>query len=137
MNAMELLVYRESTIFLPGFVPRVFEIKERAATGEIEYKMERLEPFASVTGVLNSFFAVGGAKDALFSCSKFMLDCLFQLYLVHEHLNLVHSDVSPSNIMYSKVDKIWKLIDYNQAMTRSESTKRVAGTPRFHCFRIR
>jgi len=45
-------------------------------------------------------------------------------------MQLVHSDISPWNIMYSETTKTWKLIDFDQSRFTSESLtdSRVAGT---------
>ena len=129
---VELQVYREASVFVPGFLPRVYEITGSLGNGMVEYTMELMEPFASeYSGLHSCFVASGGAKDMLYVASKFMLDCLFQLHLFHEQLGLVHADISPANIMYSTIDHIWKLIDFDHAMPRSQSelTSRTAGTP--------
>lgn len=48
---------------------------------------------------------------------------LYGLYVLHEEFGIVHADISPSNIMFSEVDDIWKLHDFQTAMLLKDSLK--------------
>ena len=51
------------------------------------------------------------------------------LYILHDRLGLVHSDISEHSIMYSREESLWKLVGYGHACSLQESlsTPRVAG----------
>lgn len=55
---------------------------------------------------------------------------LYELLVLHEYLGYVHSDISPNNIMFSVIGRIWKLNDFNQSRPIQESLEisRTAGT---------
>jgi hypothetical protein len=65
----------------------------------------------------------------------FALHVLYGLYVLHEEFGIVHGDISPSNIMFSEIDDIWKLNDFETAMLLENSlkTKRSIGTSGYIC----
>lgn len=58
---------------------------------------------------------------------------LYGLYVLHNVVGFVHADISPLNLMFSPIDGIWKLSDFDHSMPISESieTCRTAGTPSY------
>jgi serine/threonine protein kinase len=58
---------------------------------------------------------------------------LYGLHVLHKIAGFVHADISPSNVMFSLIDGIWKLSDFDHSMPISESlkTSRTAGTPSY------
>ena len=49
------------------------------------------------------------------------LHVLYSLYVLHEEFGIVHSDISPGNIMFSELDDVWKLNDFQTAMLLKDS----------------
>ena len=68
--------------------------------------------------------------QSLFKCTTFVIHCLYGLYLLHESVGIIHSDISPTNILFSPLHKIWKLNDFDQSLEVQQSLKnpRIAGT---------
>jgi serine/threonine protein kinase len=58
---------------------------------------------------------------------------LYGLYVLHKIVGFVHSDISPFNLMFSSIDGIWKLSDFDHSIPIAESLKncRIAGTPSY------
>jgi hypothetical protein len=71
----------------------------------------------------------------IFEATTFALHVLYGLYVLHEEFGIVHGDISPSNIMFSEIDDIWKLNDFETAMLLENSlkTKRSIGTSGYIC----
>lgn len=83
-----------------------------------------------------NFSAIVGnscAESLLLEGLTFAVNVLFQLQILHDKIGFVHSDISPSNIMFSEILGIWKLNDYDQAfpIEKSARTPRTAGTQDF------
>jgi len=55
------------------------------------------------------------------------------LWYLHSSIGMVHSNISPRNIMYCLKDQLWKIVNFNQAMPIEKSlhTARTAGTESF------
>ncbi len=133
-HPLELEVYRVLMLYYSAYFPIVHEIKEIPG-GEVVITMELLEHLLDDFGQLHEYFLadVEYTSELFSRCALFAVDCLFQLHLLHERLKVVHSDLSPNNIMFSTRDGLWKLIDFDQSMLIEDSvkTERVAGTPGF------
>ena len=53
-----------------------------------------------------------------------------ELHILHDKLKIVHGDLKPANIMFSQLDNVWKIIDFDRSAPIDESSKteRTAGT---------
>jgi len=132
----ELQILRKVALF-PRHFPVISDYKiilESEDSGMIEYEMEDLKAiFNQRHGTWHEVMLLEDPVEALVGCLTFVLDCLYSLYLLHEHFGFVHSDISLWNIMYSESSDSWKLIDFDQSLELEESVKtsRTAGTPGF------
>jgi serine/threonine protein kinase len=45
---------------------------------------------------------------------------MYGLHILREKLKIVHGDLKPNNIMYSKVDISWKNIDFDHSAAIKE-----------------
>jgi hypothetical protein len=123
----ELKIYLKLAIF-PNHFPVVYDfIIESYERQEICYEFEKMEMITESARM----FVHDNSLDLFYAALKFALDCLYGLYILHEVVGVIHSDISPNNIMYSHLHDTWKLNDFNHSLEVSESlkTKRVAGTP--------
>lgn len=124
----------EATSYLSYYLKPHFAHKywstEDVNTNTVKYCFEKLEPLTDDDGGLSAGIISRDPLQFIIDYTKFFLDCSFNLYLLHSQARLVHSDIAPNNIMYSLRDSMWKIIDYNHAMSLDESlfTKRTAGT---------
>ena len=89
--------------------------------GLIKYRFEKMIPITSERKPMDA---------ALVDALTFAIHCLHGLYILHDIVNLVHGDISPNNILFSSLDNIWKLIDFDRSMPvhESERIKRISGT---------
>ena len=71
--------------------------------------------------------------DCMFFSTRFAVNCLMSLHILHETLGIVHGDISSNNIMFSTEDDCWKIIDFDQSIGISQSLglSRKAGTEGF------
>lgn len=71
----------------------------------------------------------------ILEAATFALHILYGLDVLHEELGVVHGDISPRNIMFSEIDDIWKLNDFETAMKLEDSLKikRSIGTSGYIC----
>lgn len=100
----------------------------------IIFKFEKMIPFL-VNGDFGPLVRHNCEESLLLDALTFTLHILYELLLLHERLLFVHSDISPSNIMFSKMSGIWKLNDFNQSfpINKSSCTVRIAGTDEYIC----
>lgn len=96
---------------------------------KIIYEIESLEPLEEA-GYVSSILHQIHPDDSLFASICFAVQTLYGLHVLHESFNIVHSDISPTNIMYSSIHKCWKVIDFDQSLSLEKSVKRsrIAGT---------
>ena len=71
----------------------------------------------------------------ILEAATFALHVLYGLEVLHEEFGVVHGDISPRNIMFSEIDDIWKLNDFETAMQLENSLKikRSIGTSGYIC----
>lgn len=78
------------------------------------YEFERLIPSQKyIDDCLN-------LERSLIPFLKFSFDCLFALHILHERIGVIHCDISPSNIMYSEIDGVFKLFDFNLSIKKED-----------------
>jgi len=119
-------------IKFPEIFPILFHFERDGQGGALRYVFEKLRGLtenSEITSLLHCYTAI----ESLHNCLLFSINCLYSLYLLHEDIGIVHSDLSISNIMYSGKSGRWKLIDFNQSMSITESLarSRTAGTVGF------
>lgn len=132
-DPFESNVYCRCAALFTHVFPRLYSFKQtETPEGPLfEYLFERMEPFAHEGHFLSSeFFDRRDEFKFISECLRFSIHILYGLHLLHTQLKIVHSDVKPSNIMYSRLDNVWKLIDFNQSEPIEDSLKtaRTAGT---------
>jgi hypothetical protein len=113
--------------------PRVFSSKS-TESGGIEYEMELMESMINYdSGRLCDQLLGDTFELTLVKYLRFGLHVLYGLHTLHTVTDLVHSDISFRNIMYSSIDGFWKINDFDQTMNieESKSLSRIAGTPGF------
>ncbi len=130
-NYTELEINRRLYAMFPTFFARLYSYKLNQDE-TTSYVFENMIPLVE-NGWFGKIFENCNHSEFLLECSKFLLDCCFGLFLLHKHMKFIHSDISASNIMFSSIDRVWKLIDFDQAMPTAESliTSRKAGTKFF------
>lgn len=71
----------------------------------------------------------------ILEAATFALHALYGLEILHEEFGVVHGDISPRNIMFSEIDDIWKLNDFETTMKLEDSLKikRSIGTSGYIC----
>lgn len=127
----ELEILRKLALF-PDFFATLYSAT--VVDKRIDYEFERMFPLVNLR---NSSFSreihFPHPLDSMFACIKFSVQCLAGLHLLHDYMNLVHSDISVNNIMFSLKSKSWKIIDFDQSMEIEDSLKysRKAGTRGF------
>jgi len=131
--------FRNSSLF-----PQMISSKVDYESKTVTYTFEKMTEFMG-TGNLGLFIEHGNffgsqIRDkhpdyVILEAATFALHVLYAIYVLHEELGIVHGDISPKNIMFSKIDDIWKLNDYETAMLLEDSlkTKRTIGTPGCIC----
>ena len=135
----ELDLYKSKYFNEASYFPRVFSIIEDTKNQTVSYAFEKMSPLIG-TGSLGGFFGsrhLFGPKIRTNCIDYLMLDAstallhvLFGLHILHEHFEVIHGEISPSNIMFSSLDDSWKLNDFDCALPVLESlkTKRSVGT---------
>ena len=122
------------------FFPKIFNIVHDQKEDLIIYEFEKMNPFIDNYGYTNIFNREdeNEEEDAcftekLFESLKFSLHCTYELYILHKVIGIVHSDISPNNILFSSLDNIWKITDFNQSMKieNSKNISRIAGTENY------
>lgn len=129
-SAREFSIYQEHLCKFDKFFPKVYHMeKVRKDLNLYRYVFERMLPMKTVKNVLvHTDFNLN-----LLDAAEFTLAILNCLHILHDKFEFVHSDLSPSNIMYCNYSDAWKLNDYDHCLPIKESlaTKRTAGTPGF------
>lgn len=127
-KSYESQIYLTSGLFLP-FLPRLVYLREHEEDPRYEvFVFEKMTPIVDRnTGNFNKCIRT---DEPVIDAVTMAIHLLYELYLLHTHMGYVHSDISPNNVMFSSVNKIWKLNDFNQAMPikKSLETVRIGGT---------
>lgn len=100
----------------------------------VDFEFEEMIPLVDFNdGIINEIVYSDNFFESLIKSTIFSVHCLYGLYILHESVEIIHSDISPSNILYSPLDEIWKLNDFDQSMEIEKSliTPRTAGTEGF------
>lgn len=135
-SLFELAVYKKCSAYFPSFFPRIYEIEESAGFdgNKIKYTFELMKPLVTrETGVSNILLGKDPVSNII-EIVKCMIDCLYELHLLHSVIGILHCDISPLNIMYSEVDRIWKILDFDSSIEKSRAKadpSRRVGTPGF------
>ena len=98
---------------------------------EVNFEFENMIPLVDTdAGFVCDLVFENRFFGSLVKCTTFAIHCLYSLYVLHESVGVIHSDISPFNIMHSALDNIWKLNDFEQSLEieKSLSTPRTAGT---------
>lgn len=105
-----------------------------SADNKIAYTFERMKPLVTPEiGFSALLFSLDPFAN-LVNMTKLTIDCLFELHLLHSVIGVIHRDISPVNIMYSEIDGIWKILDFNLSITTAKAKvdrSRVVGTRGF------
>lgn len=131
--------FRNSSIF-PQMISADVDYKSKTVT----YTFEKMSDFIG-SGDLGLYIEHGKffgpqirdkhPEFVILEAATLALHVLYGLYFLHEELGIIHGDISPRNIMFSCIDDIWKLIDFETALPLEVSlkTKRSIGTPGYIC----
>jgi len=129
----ELKILLELANF-PQLFPELFDYKiERLEDGTnmILYEFEYLDELRDEYGCISDLIDFKDDHQMIIaSCLLFAIQTLYGLHTLHEVVGIVHSDISPSNVMFSNLHDTWKLNDFNQSMKVGPSLylQRIAGT---------
>ena len=125
---IELEMFRRLSMF-PLFFPKVYSVnrvKSLNPEGDLVicYELEEM------ISIFDKELQCENFIDGFVECLVFATHCLHGLYLLHKVLGVIHSDISPANIMFSNLHNVWKISDFNQSMGIDESsrTRRTGGT---------
>lgn len=127
-SSIELEMFHRLSMF-PLFFPKVYsvnKIKNLNSEGDLGicYELEEM------ISIFDKDLQCENFIDTFVECVMFATHCLHGLYLLHKVLGVIHSDISPANIMFSNRHNVWKISDFNQSMGIDESnrTRRTGGT---------
>lgn len=116
----ELDVYLECSAYFPRNFPRIYSFEvEEDSEGE---KVEIVYKFEKMVHIYNSKFKFSPKlfdlddHRSLVLNLKLILDSMFNLHLLHSKIGIIHRDISMTNIMYSSVDDMWKIHDFNLSL---------------------
>jgi hypothetical protein len=126
----EIDVYRAIPTHYKIFFPLIHKFHVDPEDPKIHiFKIEILKPIWE-RDRLGAMIRTGNLRKLILEASTFAVHILFDLLILHEKAGYVHSDVSPSNIMFSERLNIWKLMDFDLSLPVEESwnTSRRAGT---------
>ena len=112
-SRLELAIYTECAAYFPSIFPRIYGIQESEDLS-LRYDFEKMLPFQSqlVDWVRK--------EHTMFPFLKFALDCLFELHILHELIGVIHRDISPANIMFSEVDGVFKIFDFDLSIRKGD-----------------
>jgi len=112
-SRLEFAIYCECAAYFPSIFPIIYNMAE-FDDKRIEYEFEKLLPFqAYICDRVNE-------EHSIIPLFRFALDCLFGLHALHETIGVIHRDISPSNIMFSEVDRVFKILDFDLSVRKSE-----------------
>jgi serine/threonine protein kinase len=130
MSRTEFLIHLKLAPF-SQFFPKVFNVSHDKESELIIYEFEEMDSFINELGLMTLFnYESATFTQRVFDSLRFSLHCAYGLFILHKIVGYVHSDISPNNIMFSKIDKVWKIIDFDQSapISDSKTRSRVAGT---------
>lgn len=118
--------------------PHLFDLKKCPNNPEnLIFTFERMAPLIDIEGGVvcspSKIIRSHTPEILLIDGVTLALHILSGLFILHEHLGFVHSDISPTNIMFSHILGIWKINDFDQSMPIEESlrTPRTSGTKNY------
>ena len=132
-STFEADVYSYCAAYFGNCFPRVYKL-ERVETENgpcFDYTFEHLIPFVDPDATISSeYFNVFEPEVFVGQALRFSIHILFELHILHDKLKIVHGDLKPANIMFSQLDNVWKIIDFDRSAPIDESSKteRTAGT---------
>lgn len=122
-SKFEFELYKKCAILFSSFFPRIYDMREESTQSTEEekksffYKFELMSPLVSPElGCSKILLGSDDSLENLVQVIKLSIDCLYGLFLLHSVLNVLHCDISPVNIMYSEIDSIWKIIDFDSSV---------------------
>ena len=107
----ELEIYSQCSAYFPLNFPRIYDVT-KLDDGKIRYEFERLTQFR------NFIYNFLNREHSLIPFLKFSIDSLFGLHVLHERIGVIHCDISPANVMFSEVDSVFKLIDFDLSIKK-------------------
>lgn len=139
---LELKLYTEHFADL-FFYPRLFSYELLPEDSkQVKYTFEKMIPILG-NGILGPYgsgkcFAPNVIREEQTDCLildavTLAIHVLYGIYVLHEKIGYVHGDISSNNIMFSPLDRIWKLNDFGNSLPVEESLKTVrnSGTKGF------
>jgi hypothetical protein len=131
-SQFEVEIYRQITTLCPSFFARTFSISLNDETDRFHYEFEALEPMLNPCNKYNyelsrQLFSFDDECSRIREGIRFALDTLVGLHILHKSLHAIHCHLSPNNILYSQLDRCFKLNDFDLAMG-VEDAKTVART---------
>lgn len=99
----------------------------------VMYDFEKMSKITEIPLSELDFVRGGCIEHLLIEAVTFALHSLCGLWILHNLLNCVHGDISPSNVLFSPRDGVWKLNDFNRSLPIEISLqeRRVSGTAGF------
>lgn len=109
-------ILRKLAIF-PDSFPNIFNSAvDENLPGFIKYELEYLKPliykYQVISEIINAPFLI----DSLFACISFGVQTLYSLYLLHDILGIIHTNIKPENIMFSDLSGSWKFINFSRCV---------------------
>lgn len=107
----------QSTGVYKLFFPRLyhFAIDNESDPVTHQFWFESMVPLIE-DGNFSSIIRRNSPEKLILEGATFAVHALYELLILHLKLGFVHGDISPSNVMFSKLLNIWKLNDFNRSM---------------------
>ena len=120
----EIDVYRTIPLAYKIFFPLIHDFHVDPEDPKMHiFDIEVLKPLWEKRGLSSKVRTTGLLRNLILEAATFSVHILFDLLILHEKVGYVHSDVSPSNIMFSERLNIWKLMDFDLSLPIEESLK--------------
>jgi len=128
-SQQEFSIYKRLALY-PIYFPKLYSSKASNRGSGFKYKFEKMRPLIHPREDRLNLPTVTAHSDKFMQALTFSIHCVHGLYILHDVLKIVHADISPGNIMYSDLHKVWKINDFNRGMSVEESkrTARTSGT---------
>ena len=112
-STTEHAIYCECAAYYPLNFPRIYSITIQHNPASFQYEFEKMIPFQRIiTDCLNQ-------EHSLTPMLKFAIDCLSGLNILHEKIGIIHCDISPGNVMFSEVDEMFKIFDFDLSIKKA------------------